>query len=410
MSEHDDDAGETETNKYSAAPAALGYLAQVEFALLLTLQRLDEALDFDISIETLDDIVFHGPGPDKAGELLQTKHRVDRTASLNDSSTDIWKTLHNWITDAPAGAALTLLTNATAAEGSAAYWLRPGFERDVDRARAILERVARTSENRSHQPYYREFLLLDADQRRHLLDQVTVVDAQPDVIDLEQELILALRKAVLPRYRTVLVERLRGWWVSRVYDHLTSVANGMRDRIPAYEIESVIHAISQRLRDDDLPIDFYDMPSPTDGEVSSDDRIFVEQLRLIALGNGRIRQCIHDHNRAFAQRSRWEREKLLHVGELKEYETKLREEWRRHCLPETDDESPEDAQANARRRFLRLEKTTLPRIRAHVDASYVGTGSLHMLADRLEIGWHPEWINQLRHLMPELEQESESAA
>src|SRR5687768_10989981 len=69
----------SETNLYSAAPSALGYLAQVEYALLLVLKRLDVEFEFDISIETLDDVVFHDG--DDAVELLQSKHRVDRTAS-----------------------------------------------------------------------------------------------------------------------------------------------------------------------------------------------------------------------------------------------------------------------------------------------------------------------------------------
>ena len=47
-----------ETNRFSAAPAALGYLSQVEYALLLALQRLDTDLVFEVSIETLDDVVF----------------------------------------------------------------------------------------------------------------------------------------------------------------------------------------------------------------------------------------------------------------------------------------------------------------------------------------------------------------
>lgn len=114
-----------ETNLFSAAPSALGYLAQVEYALLLTLQRLDVVFDFDVSIETLDDIVFHEAAGTSPPELFQSKHRVDRTASLSDSSPDIWKTLHNWAVEAPQGANLTFLTNAIAPATSAAIRLRP---------------------------------------------------------------------------------------------------------------------------------------------------------------------------------------------------------------------------------------------------------------------------------------------
>lgn len=398
-----------ETNPFSAAPSTLGYLAQVEYTLLLVLRRLDVELEFDVSIETLDDIVFHAG--DDAVELLQTKHRVDRTASLTNASTDIWKTLHNWIVDGPSNASLTLLTNATAPEGSAATYLRGGSDRNVQQAVKGLESVARTSENRAHQPYYEAFLNLGDEYA--FLSRVTLIDGLPAVADLASELQLAVRKSTRAAHRPALVERLRGWWFPKVYDHLTRVASGERDRILSGEVEAQLLALAQQLRDDDLPIDFYDMPQPGEGEVEEDERAFVHQLRLIALGNARLRQCIYDHNRAFAQRSRWEREKLLHVGELRDYEARLRDEWRRYCLPDTDDESDGDEQAiqaKARERFSRLDQSLLPRIRPNVKADYVANGSLHILADRLEIGWHPAWLERLRTILPELSIESEGAA
>ena len=402
---------EGEANPYSAAPSALGYLAQVEYALLLVLKRLDVELEFDVSIETLDDIVFHDG--DDAVELLQTKHRVDRTASLTNSSMDVWKTLRNWIADAPPNASLTLLTNAIAPEGSAMSYLRGGSGRNATQAVARLETVARTSENQAHQSYYEAFLEIGDESRLELLSRVTLIDGIPAVADLALELELAVRKSTKAAHRAALVERLRGWWFPKVYDHLERVASGQRDRIVSGEVESKLLHLSQQLRDDDRPIDFYDMPEPSEGEVADDERVFVHQLRLIALGSKRLRQCIYDHNRAFAQRSRWEREKLLNVGELKDYETRLKEEWRRFCLPDTDDEGEDDeqtVQARARERFLQLDRSTLPRIRTHVAAEYVANGSLHILSDRLEIGWHPAWLERIRAILPDLAVLAEGAA
>ena len=396
-------SGKGEANSYSAAPSALGYLAQVEYALLLILRRLDVELEFEVSIETLDDIVFHDG--DDARELLQSKHRVDRMASLTNSSADVWKTLHNWIVDSPSDAVLTLLTNAVAADGTAMSYLRAGSGRNVEMAATSLESIARTSQTEANQTYYQSFLDLGSEGRVPFLSRVVLIDGLPAVADLASELQLAVRKSTKAAHRAALVERLRGWWFPKVYDHLTRVASGQRDRILSGEVESQLLALAQQLRDDDLPIDFYDMPEPSEGDVAEDERVFVHQLRLIALGSARLRQCIYDHNRAFAQRSRWEREKLLHVGELKDYETRLKEEWRRYCLPETDDDGEdgeEQIQAKARDRFLRLDQSVLPRIRSHVEAEYVGNGSLHILADRLEIGWHPAWLERLRELLPDL--------
>jgi hypothetical protein len=313
------DAGADGANPYSAAPAALGYLAQVEYGLLLVLRRLDVELEFDISLETLDDIVFDDG--DDVVELLQVKHRVDRTASLTNSSTDVWKTLHNWIVDGPSNASLTMLTNATAAPDTAMSYLRGGPDRNPRQALTALDTTARTSENQAHKPYYQAYLGL-GERRMQFVSRVTLIDGVPALRDLAAELELAVRKSTRPTHRVALIERLRGWWYRKVYDHLTRIASGERDRILSSEVESQLLAVAQRLRDDDLPIDFYDMPSPTENEVAEDERAFVHQLRLIALSSARLRQCIYDHNRAFAQRSRWEREKLLHVGELKDYETR----------------------------------------------------------------------------------------
>ncbi len=300
---------------------------------------------------------------------------------------------------------LTLLTNAVAADGTAMSYLRAGPRRRVEMAATTLESIARTSQSEAHQTYYQSFLALGSEGRARLLSRVVLIDGFPAVTDLASELELAVRKSTKASHRAALVERLRGWWLPKVYDHLTRVASGQRDRILSGEVESQLLALAQRLRDDDLPIDFLDMPEPSEGEVAEDERVFVHQLRLIALGSKRLRQCIYDHNRAFAQRSRWEREKLLHVGELKDYERRLKEEWRRYCLPETDDDGEEKEaviQARARDRFLRLDQSALPRIRRHVEAEYVGNGSLHILADRLEIGWHPAWLARLRELLPDL--------
>lgn len=229
-----------------------------------------------------------------------------------------------------------------------------------------------------------------------------MIDGVPQVTDLNEALVLAVRKSAKLAHRAPLLQRLRGWWLEKVYDHLTRIAAGEADRILSDELEATLLNISRSLRDDDLPIDFYDMATPTEDDVRDDDRAFVHQLRLISLANARIRECIYDHNRAFAQRSLWQREKLIGAGELRGYERTLVEEWKRHFLPETDDLDDADESTRcdrARKQLIRLGASTLPRIRPGVDATYVASGSFHMLADNLEIGWHPEWLARMRELL-----------
>jgi hypothetical protein len=177
------------------------------------------------------------------------------------------------------------------------------------------------------------------------------------------------------------------------------------DRIGAEELESELLEVADALRDENLPIDVLDMAEPNDQEVSESDRIFVAQLRLVALGSERLRKCIYDHNRAFAQRSRWQRDRLLEVGELSRYDRELKESWERFFLPIGDDHQDADENAvrrQARERFAELDRSHLAPIRREVREGWVARGSLHVIADRLEIGWHPQWLANLHHRLGEV--------
>jgi hypothetical protein len=399
-----------EANTFSAAGPALGYIAQVDYALLLALSE-DADPTGELSIETLDDVVFHG-ADGSADEILQTKHHLNRGAGLGNASVDLWKTLSNWIVADPPGR-LALLTTAVATAGSAASRLSQSDSRDVAEALRLLETTARQSTSDENKPYYARFLALGPEGRLGLLERVYVIDAAPPSVAIGDALSRRLQWAAPSRRRPALIERLVGWWHQVAVSHLTSVAKGKYDRIPLAILHAKVYTLAQSLRDDDLPIDFDLMPRPALKEVEADSRVFVEQLRLIALGNERLRQCIYDHNRAYEQRSRWQREELLDIGELGAYDARLVDEWRRHFTPLTDQPAEDDEellQSSARERFARLDISTLPAVRPRVTAGFVANGSLHMLADRLQIGWHPQWIERLRHLFPDVAGAEESVA
>jgi hypothetical protein len=133
------------SSPFAATPSALGYSYQFRYALLATIRRLRDEPEFEISIETLDDVVFEKGGQPSA--ILQTKHHRSRAAALSDASPDLWKTLRIWsgfVTDAGVrgDAALFLVTTSTADQGSAAFYLR-AVGRDEKKA---LERLRATAQ------------------------------------------------------------------------------------------------------------------------------------------------------------------------------------------------------------------------------------------------------------------------
>jgi ABC-3C protein len=399
----------TDSSRFGAAGSALGYLAQVDYALLAALERMDDEDDFTLSIETLDDIVFHHAETDNATEKWQSKHTIESNRTLSDASTDLWKTFHNWIVEPGDGnARLVLLSVANA--GNAAAKLRVGEGRDVQAALQALERTARESTSSANADYYAAFLALDPSARRAFLERIEVVDGAVTAATVQSSLERAVRKSVKPLRRAALVERLRGWWHKRAIAHLDAVAHQQGDRITSAELEEQLLEIADSLRDENLPIDVLDMPEPSDEEVSESDRIFVAQLRLVAMSSERLRKCIYDHNRAFAQRSIWQRDRLLEIGELGRYDQELKEAWERFFLPAGDEDPVDESEVLrlARERFVELDRSDLAPIRRDVRQGWVARGSLHVIADRLEIGWHPDWLDHLRHRLAEVRDEPAS--
>ena len=167
-----------DSNRFSAAGSAIGYLAQVEYALLIALQRMDSDVSFRLSLETVDDITFDVEGQPR--ELWQTKHHVDRQGSLGDASPDVWKTLHNWIETSDAHSACFLFTTATARADTAASLLGPSrTSQDVTRARETLDNVARAAGNKSSADYYAKYLSLSDEQRTELLTRISQNEMSP---------------------------------------------------------------------------------------------------------------------------------------------------------------------------------------------------------------------------------------
>jgi hypothetical protein len=296
---------------------------------------------------------------------------------------------------------------AVANAGNAAAKLRACEGRDVAAALQALERTARESTSAANGDYYAAFLALDPSARKAFLERVDVIDGAVTAVAIQPALERAVRKSVKLQRRAALVDRLRGWWHKRAIAHLDAVARHQNDRITSAELEEQLLEIADSLRDENLPIDVLDMPQPSDEEVSESDRIFVEQLRLVAMSSERLRKCIYDHNRAFAQRSIWQRDRLLEVGELGRYDQELKEAWERFFLPVGEDDIADEAEVLrlARERFAELDRSDLAPIRRDVRQGFVARGSLHVIADRLEIGWHPDWLNHLRHRLAEVRDE-----
>lgn len=386
--------------RFSAADSALGYLYQARVALLWSLRRLKASRDFLVYLETLDDVTFETKGGTPA-ELLQTKHHRSRLASLTDASPDLWKTLRVWFSasaSVESSTAFYLLTTSAAPAGSIAARLRPREGRDVEGALAAMASVAGSSVSATNAEAYRAFNRASLAERKKLVDRVFVLDSAPQMADLDAELKADLFWAVSRPHLDAFLERLESWWLRRVLKQLASP--GLADRILADEIEAEFSDLQEQFGPEALPIDddllAFDLDEET--RLAHAGSTFVRQLQIINAGKVRIAAAVRDYYRAFEQRSRWIRNDLLLVGDLSRYERRLVEEWElvfEGVKDELGATAAEDAKQRAAREVLKWAESVSMPIRPKVTAPWVTRGSLHMLADGLRLGWHPEFRDRI---------------
>lgn len=389
--------------KFSAFGPALGYLYQARYALWLLLSGDEES---DLMVEGLDDIAFEKDGTPT--ELLQLKHHGNH-ASLTDSSPDLWGALRIWADHVanrrvdPKHVIFTLVTTATSTEGSICSKLHPDANRDPEIAWLSLTRVAQTSANRSLREAFVCFLSLTREEQKSLVNSLHVLDGSPNIQDVASNIKDKIKAAVARNHRDLLYERLEGWWFTKVVAHL---AHRGQSRITGFELYDTIAFLAGQFAPDALPIDFLSS-EPTSIDAQNDTRLFVRQLRAIAVQNRRIEKAIVDYYRAFEQRSRWAREDLLIGEELEQYESKLIDEWERFSLAVADSyggRKLHEAEWSEIGRHIYdwTQQTADFRLRPNVTEPYVMRGTYHILADRNPpvVWWHPKFVERLRALLP----------
>lgn len=395
--------GSVMSKDFAAANSALGYLYQVRYALYLILR---ESFERNISIENLDDVAFETEG--KPIELLQLKHKVSRAANLTDGSSDLWKTIRVWSELLKSGeiklpgVILTLVTTGNVPNGSIASLLKDDQNRNPSEAIERLNQYIKYSDNKSNERSYEAFLSLTDEQKKQLISSIYIVDSSPDILKTEDLIKKKLLVATRKQYINSLYERLEGWWFKKVINHLI---NDSSSPILAEEVHIRINEITDQLRPDSLPIDF--LHEEPEDILSYDQRRFVQQLKLLAISNNRIRKAIMDYYRAFCQRSKWIEENLIGFDELEAYERVLYEEWEEQFeIAKEGIESWEDEDELikcGRSVYNWMVKDAEIPIRKNCTQLYVMRGSYHILADKedgdLLLGWHPDFIQRLEKVL-----------
>lgn len=392
----------TPKNIFSAESSLLGYLYQLRLALLLTIQRDDEK----VFIESLDDVAL--ANADGKLELVQAKLHVKRSGSLSDRSPDLWKTIRVWSTLVHNGTvdldqtAFRLVTSSVAPSGSAGEALRSAVSETRDEARALtlLGAAATETGNAANLPAYKAFNGLTSEQKARLLGKIEVLDAAESIMDLKERILKLVELAARAGHLDAFFQRVEGWWFNRVILALTDASS---QPILKRDLRAQLDDLRDSFRQDALPIDFLDLQAPLEKDLPADERTFIEQLRLVAISNPRIRSAIEDYYRAYAQRSRWLRDGLVLPGDLEGYQRRLVDEWKRRydtMVEDLGDGATEDQKTrDGRALYGWCEQQAHIPIRPNCTEKFVMRGSYQLLANDLKVGWHAEFLARLTRVL-----------
>lgn len=384
---------------HNASEQMLGYLYQVRYALYLLLKSEDPA--YQIAIEKFDDISFAKDGEPK--QLIQVKHHTE-PASLTDSSTDLWRTINVWLDAIAVDVTLLdhtdflIVTTATVPDNSVASYLMCGNHT------AALERllaIAEVSQNQSHLRYYEKFRCTDITVLRRFIRRIKIISSACDIVDVENEITKYIRFTCRPEHLQLATEGLEGWWFRECVKSLSSFLPVFTDQ---RQLQGKIYEITRRYDEDNLPVEFWNIDEVNDKILDPEERIFLEQLKLLNFRSRSLRLAIQDYYRATQQRSSWLRQGLVFTNELDTYEHRLVDAWE-HAFADME-EGLQDYGSPTENEKIKAGKQLYSdvmerdiRIRPRVEAAYIMKGTYHHLANSLTVGWHIDFFERLLCLL-----------
>jgi hypothetical protein len=385
---------------HSAAASVLGYLHQTRWGLLELLRSPATKPDQRLSLEMHDDVAWEVEGTPT--ELKQLKLHVNSVRNLTNASDDMWRTLRVWMDDGrpgdPYGPILTLVTNSTAGEGSAAALLRHDG-RDPVAALAILENTATNSTADETAKSRQRFLALSPAERATFVNRIHVADQSPDLAGVDEEVASRLRPGAPTEQFNTYMDLVWAWWTR------TSLAllKGGRPPVSVAEMRTALETIRDQFTLDNLPslveVDEVDIATAL---LQHDSRTFVHQLRLLEMKPRQLQKAILDYQRAYLQETRWLDVHLVDYDELDRFAAKLVDEWEREfdhmCNGLAADASDEEKRAAGRDLLHALSNSTLA-IRKKFQEPSHARGRRHALADIPKIGWHPEFEDHLAGML-----------
>lgn len=393
----------TSKNEHSADDAALGFLYQGQYALLLLWRETDD--DAVIYLETLDDVVLVANGETL---LEQLKHSLKaKPPSVTVASLQLWKTLKAWIdvlheldlghtwlhlvavADIADGSPLQALLNDEVDREDLLQALKEEAER-VERERAEAAAVGQKLPHAERAAACKAFLELSEETRAAILTRARIRPKQPNITKIEDALVEGLTMVIRDK-RTQVARQLVEWWSGQILDLLTKKR---KVGISRFELVERFTDTVTAIQLDELTSAFATAVQPLSYQPDS---MLERQISLVGGGTDNLKRAVREEWRAREERSRWSRENPARHQIISNYDDRLIEEWSdRHtdmcngCAAAQD-----ETRKSKGLDLLNWSHYTAPKdlepIAPKIVSTYYVRGTYQVLSINGYVGWHPDY-------------------
>lgn len=380
----------TPSVKHSAPGQYLGFALQPVRMFFYLLSGPPGAI---VSLEHLDDVAIHFSD----GNVLveQAKSALSHNP-LSDWSTDLWKTIANWIKAVRSGdldVQRTVFRMYVTPTNKGNFSDILHISSSAEEVKALKENIEKKLAAKTKTPKCLEHLkvFLDASdaERYELVRRIEIVSIDHDPLD-------ALRSLMAPTIPSHLIDVICEAGIGMAKERADRL---IRRRLPACvgldEFRKEFHAFIQKNNMSGYLGSVTPSPDSSAVDVTFMGRPdFVRQLEFIEASDEQQITAVSDYLRTSATKALWAESGMVFAGSFTDWEADL---IRRHSSikSEVNDLLSEKTEVIRGRTVYNRCSTIQPPLDGKVVPGFFTHGSLNVLADDQILGWHPRYLDLL---------------
>lgn len=379
------------SSKPSTHKAAGQYLGYSEQEARFCYHLLVSPEDAQVVMEGEDDVAIRHATGDKVLEQVKsaTKHNA-----LSDWSTDLWKTIGNWLADIESGAIDLHHTQfriyvTPSQTGTVANSIHVANDKaTADKTRNLIYKARDLLAQKPKCNQQVQALLNLGDTKFvEFLSRISIesIHARPEH---------SVENLWGPSYREETKQKLTNYAIGLARDKANKLIKlGDEGVVGAGAFRKEIQLFAARLNLPNFLASTSPKPAPEAvASVHSQRPVFVRQLEIIDIGQDQEIRAVADYLRASADKTIWAEEGDIVQRDLEDWETSLISTFDLHRgeVQDLHAEAPVEARG---RQLLRLCLRSPGKLAGQEVPDHFVPGSYHELADQpwSGIGWHPDY-------------------